>query len=199
MDLNIFTETERGKNWETPGSKLLLLSGRNATRVSSEHSWLSPVAADLAAKLIESRVAVAYQGCDRSSTLELTMSHLIFQLLERNPSLIRGASDFQEITSQLSQRSSGDAKINSLRAALLRIINLHDDPVYIILNRAELSKGSRAEHVETMLALVRDTTAELKVMMVQRSEFWDSHENEKEIHTYGLSPSQFQVVSLDQS
>ena len=199
MDLKRFLETEHGKDWGTPGSKLMLLHGRNASSVGTEHCWLSLVAAELAEKLFESGIPVAYEGCSRSSTLELTMSRLVYQLLERDPSLIRRADDFLEIASQLSQKDMGAGKIDTLRTALLRIINLHSNSqVYIILNRPELSEGSRAQCIETMLALVRDTTAQLKVMMVQRSEIWDANENEKEIYIHGISPDRFQRVSLDQ-
>ena len=199
MDLTRFLETEHGRDWGTPGSKLMLLHGRNASSVGTEHCWLSLVAVELAEKLVESGIPVAYEGCSRSSTLELTMSRLVYQLLERDPSLIRRADDFLEIASQLSQKNSGVDTIDTLRAALLRTINLHrNGQVYIILNRPELSEGSRAQCIETMLALVRDSTAELKVMVIQRSEIWDANENEREINAHGVSPSQFQRVSLDQ-
>ena len=199
MDLKKFMETQHGRDWGAPGSKLLLLHGRNAVSVSIEHCWLSLVAVELAEKLSESGVPIAYEGCSRSSTLELTMSHLLYQLLERDPTLVRRRDDFLEVASQLSRKDVGVDKIDTLRTALLRIINLYgSSPVYMVLNRPELSEGSRAECIETLLALVRDATVELRIMVIQRSEIWDASKNEKEIRTFDLGPSQFLRVSLDQ-
>lgn len=79
MDLRKFLDTEDGKNWEAPGSMLLLLFGRNEIGISTMgHSWLSPVAVELAETVFDFEHAVAYVGCIPSSTLQEGISHLIF-------------------------------------------------------------------------------------------------------------------------
>ncbi|RYP47915.1 hypothetical protein DL768_006111 [Monosporascus sp. mg162] len=202
MDARRFLETTDGQYWESPGPMLLLLFGRNEVSSNAPDSWLSLVADELAEGLLQSNNSVAYERCSQSSTLELTLSRLIFQFLERNPALIRPAQDFREIESLISRNGDNSEKVEALRKALLRIVNLHDGRVYIILNRPELCEAqleeSCAEYITTMLSLVKEATTELKIMMVLRSELWDFKKNEKGIDTRGLDSKLFRRVCLDQ-
>jgi hypothetical protein len=201
MDLEEFLKTENGKDWESPGSKVMVLFGRNEGSSSTHHSWLSPVAAELAEGLLNSDNPVAYEGCCSSNTLDITISRIIFQLLERNPALIRRAHDYREIESQISRKGNGDEKISTLRTALSRIINLHNSRVCIILNRPELSAGSLPRYITTMLSLMKDSTIELKILLVMRTEFWDFEKNEREIktgHGLDIDARMFRPVCMDQ-
>lgn len=199
MDLRKFLDTETGKDWEGTGSMLLLLFGRNETGIGTHHSWLSPVAVELAETLFDSGDPVAYEGCRKSSTLEVGISRLIYQLLERNPALIKRAIDFQEIESQLSQTGDEEEKLEALRLALLRIINLHDQRIYIILDRPDVCSGSCLQYITMMLSLVKDATKELKIMIVQRSEIWDAEKHKRDIDTRGFDLSKFRRICMNQN
>lgn len=195
MNLTKFLSTADGSRWEHTGSKLLFLHGRNAVSDGSDHSWLSPVAVDQAMSLLEANRPITYEGFAQESKLELAMSHIICQLLERDPSLIRRADDFKDVTSQLSRSSNSiDARLR----ALSRIVCLHDKPVCIVLNRPDLSEGSCAELIEMMLSLVKEAKAELRVLVVQRTELWDVERNLKEVKLNDIDPAAFQRVRMDQ-
>jgi hypothetical protein len=194
MDSKEFLKTTHGKDWEGPGSMVMFLSGRNELSSSTHHSWLSLVAAELAEDLLDSGKPVAYEGCSSSNTLDITISRIFFQLLERNPALIRRADDYRDIESQISQKGNGDKKLS----ALSRIIKLHSSRVCIILDRPELCNGSLSRFIETMLSLVKDSPTELKILVVVRSEFWDIKKNDCEIGTHGFDTNMFRPVCLDQ-
>ncbi|KAI1753929.1 hypothetical protein F4782DRAFT_528859 [Xylaria castorea] len=200
MDARRFLSTTDGQYWENPGRILLLLFGRNEISSSTTHSWLSLVAAELAEGHLQVNNSAAYERCNKSSTLELTLSRLIFQLLERNPALVRRAEDFREIDSQISRNGDHFKRVEALRMALLRIINLCDSRVYIILNRPELCESqpeeSCTEFITTMLSLVKEAKTELKIMIVVKSELWDVEKNRKGIN--GVDLEIFHEVRLDQ-
>ncbi|KAI0550591.1 hypothetical protein F4679DRAFT_583265 [Xylaria curta] len=200
MNAQRFMSTADGQYWKSPGSRLLLLSGRNEISSSSTNSWLSLVAVELAEKHFQVNDSIAYESCDRSSTLELTLSRLIFQLLERDPAVIRRAEDFREIDTQISQNGDQSERVEALRMALLRIINLYDGAVYIILNRPELCEAQEDEsckdYINTMLSLVKEAKTELKIMVVVRSELWNLEKNRKAIDDADLEI--FHEVRLDQ-
>ncbi|KAI1741361.1 hypothetical protein F4680DRAFT_75147 [Xylaria scruposa] len=202
MDAQRFMSTTEGQYWKDPGRMLLLLFGRNETSSSNTNSWLSLVAAELAEEHFQVNNSIAYETCDRSSTLELTLSRLIFQLLERNPAVIRRADDFREVDTQISRNGDRSERVEALRMALLRIINLYDGRVHIILNRPDLceaqseSDESCTEYINTMLSLVKETKTELKIMIVVRSEFWKLEKNRGGID--GADLEIFHEVRLDQ-
>lgn len=205
MNLADFLSSSVGQDWKSDGSMLVVLFGRNEASVSStiSHSWLSPIAVQLVESLLESHRIVAYDLCDESSTLIGVLSRLIFQLLEKNPAVLRRGKDFHNIQSQLSH--TGDDRIKALYTALSRIINLQKGNVFIVLNRPDLcelgKEESPDEYIEIMLSLVRDATIDLKIMLVQRSEIWDIEK--KSIHCTGketqkVDRKRFQAVRLDQ-
>ena len=173
MGLTNFRTTAIGQDWERGGSLLLVLFGSNEVGVSTvSHSWLSPVAVELVESLLDSNRTVAYELCTKSSTIVEVLSRLIYQLLERNPAVIRKRNDLHYIESQLSHE--GDDKVTALRMTLSRIINLQNDSVFIVLDRPDLcDEESPAGYIETMLPLVEDAKLDLKIMLVARSEFWD--------------------------
>ncbi|KAI8629480.1 hypothetical protein F5Y19DRAFT_464608 [Xylariaceae sp. FL1651] len=202
MDARRFLDTADGQCWESPGPMLLLLFGRNEISSSIPDCWLSLVATELAEGYFQSNHPVAYERCNKYSTLERTLSRLILQFLERNPALVRRQEDYREIESQISQDCDGPEKSEALRLALLRIINLHEGRVYIILNRPELCEAgleeSCTQYITTMLSLVKEATAELKIMVVLKSELWDFENNKKGVDTRRLDPKLFRPVRLDQ-
>jgi len=198
MGLADFLKTPAGRDWGSEGPLLLVLFGRNEVGVSTvSHSWLSPVAVDLVDNLLESNRTVAYENCTESSTLVGVISRLIFQLLEKSPAVIRRGNDLHDIESQLSL--GGQDRVIALRKALLRIINLQNDRVFIVLNRPDIcEEESPAEYIETMLSLLKDAKQGLKIMMVQRSEIWDAEKNRRGIDTQGIDQRIFQTVRFDQ-
>ncbi|KAI0110863.1 hypothetical protein GGR51DRAFT_510246 [Nemania sp. FL0031] len=200
MNAQHFLATTHGQYWERPGRILLLLFGRNEISSSTTHSWLSPVATELAERHLQSNNSAAYDRGDKYSTLEVTLSRLILQLLERNPTIIRRPEDYREIESQISQYGDHSERVAGLRMALLRIINRCSGRVYIILNRPELCEAqpeeSCTEYITTMLSLVKEATTELKIMIVVKSEFWDFEKNRRGID--GVELEIFREVRLDQ-
>ncbi|KAI1270665.1 hypothetical protein F5Y18DRAFT_434935 [Xylariaceae sp. FL1019] len=203
MDARDFLDTVDGEHWKGPGSMLMLLYGRNEKSSSNAFdSWLSLVAAELAQEYIESDMSAAYERCSKSSTLQATLSQLIYQFLEKAPSLIRQPTDYQRIDEQISRKGDQDETAEALRKALSHIINLHAGRVYIVLNRPDLCEHGPDEsclgYIKTMLSLVKEATVELKIMMVLKSEWWDYNSNRKGIDTRGLDPNLFRLVELDQ-
>jgi len=203
IDARCFAGTTDGKAWDSLGSMLLLLFGRNASSSSISESWLSLIPIELAEKYFQSKNSTTYyERCTPSSTLERTLSRLILQLLENNPGLIRKGHDLREIDQHISRNGEPAEKVAALRTALLRVINLHDNRVYIILNRPDQcdARGEESlnEWITTMLSLVKETTAELKIMIVLRSELWDFEQNKKGVDVRGLDPNLFRPVRLDQ-
>jgi hypothetical protein len=198
MGLSDFLTTAIGQDWESKGSLLLVLFGRNEVGVSTvSHSWLSPVAVDLIQSLLDSNCTIAYDICTESSTLVEVLSRLIFQLLEKCPAVVRRGSDLHDIESQLSRE--GDDKATALCRALSSIINLQNDRVFIILNRPDLcEQESPAEYVETMLSLVKEAKVDLKIMLVQRSEIPDVENNRNVKDMQRVSPKMFQTMRFDQ-
>ena len=145
--------------------------------------------------LLNENRRVAFDLCDDTSTLEGVLSRLIFQLLNQNPTVVREASNWNEI--ELSVSLQGDDKRKGLCAALLKIVNLQSDRVFIVLNRPDLSKEDSAyEYLEIMLELAEKTTAELKVMIVQRAEFWDF---ESDLRRMGTRRNILHAMRRDQS
>ena len=190
-----FLETPQGRNWSGANSMVLVLYGSNETGISVADSWLSPLAIDLTQNLLNDNRRVAFDLCDDSSTLEGVLSRLIFQLLDQNPVAVSKAANWNEIESSVSLQ--GDDKRKGLCAALLKIVNLQSDPVFIILNRPDLCKeDSPYEYLEIMLELAEKTTAELKVMIVQRAEFWDV---ESDLRRTGTRGSILHAMRRDQS
>ena len=198
MTFSKFLTTPYGQDWERDGSLLLVLLGRNESGLNTDHSWLSPVAVDLIQNLLGSSEPVAYDCCAKSRTLEEVMSRLICQLLQANPAVIRRPKDFQYIESQLTLKGDGSSRIVALRAALSRIIDRYERPVFIVLDRPELCGGSKAITVETLLSLLKDVKVELKIMMIQRGEFWDIEQRRNEIDIQGVDPNMLRIARMDQ-
>ncbi|KAI0969445.1 hypothetical protein F4678DRAFT_463703 [Xylaria arbuscula] len=203
MDARIFLDTPDGQHWKRPERALMLLFGRNEISSSSNHSWLSLVATELAEDHIEANDLIAYECVNGDGTLERTLSRLIFQFLKNYPAVIERAEDYREIESQIGRNREDcerDERIEGLGKALLRIIDRCNSRVYIILNRPELceaqSEESCTEYIATMLSLVRDTRAELKVMIVVRSEFWNFERNKDEFRRFDSDI--FHKVRMDQ-
>lgn len=203
MDAQAFLNTAEGQYWRRPGRVLMLLFGRNEISSSCYHSWLSLIATELAEEHFKAGDLIAYESLNRTSTLERSLSRLIIQLLERNPALVQRAEDYREIQSQIErvgEHCDRDEAVKGLRKALLRIIDSCESRVYIILNRPELCESqpeeSCTEYLTSMLSLVRDTQAELKVMVTVRSELWDFEKNENEFRCF--NQEMFRKLRMDQ-
>jgi len=189
--------TAVGQDWATKGSLLLVLFGCNEIGISTvSQSWLSPIAVDLIKDLLETSRTVAYEICTESSTLVGVLSRLIFQLLEKSPTVVRRGNDLRDIESQLSRE--GDDKVKALLTALSRIIGLQNERVFIVLDRPDLcEQGSQAEFIQAMLSLVKGAVSDLKIVLVQRSEIWDVEKNlGKDMQR--ASPKMFRTMRLDQ-
>ncbi|KAH7117901.1 hypothetical protein B0J11DRAFT_592407 [Dendryphion nanum] len=197
LGLSDFYNTPTGKCWEGNGSIVLVLFGCNASGNLSPDSWLSPVAADIVLNLLESGRCVAYifDDDDKPSTFENILARVIVQILEKNPSTVRAANDWGEIRNSI--ESEVEYKREGLRDALMKIINLQKESVYIILHRPEMSQDSPRDLIETMIFLAKSSQVELKVLIVQRSEFWDLDKNRSGLGKE-TKAELFQTLRLDQ-
>ncbi|KAK7751708.1 hypothetical protein SLS62_006369 [Diatrype stigma] len=173
-----------GLAWNGVGSMVLLLHGSNEVGIGPiSDSWLSPVAVDLTRGLLDEGRFEAFELCDESSILETVLSRLIFQLLEQNPAVVRKAADWYQIESAMSHQE--DNKLKGLCEALLKIIDVQEHHVFIILNRPELSKeDSPYDYLEIMLNLAKGTE-KLKVMLVERAELWDVESDRRRVSARG--------------
>ncbi len=200
LDLSTLAQHEHYMDWEKNGSSLLVLFGRNESGMQTiEDSWLSPVALELIESLLESNKWVAYCLCTQSSSHNGLLSALLYQLLETNPAVLRKGDDLQDIDRLLSQRGSKEDRVRALRQAVLRVIDLFDDTVYLVIDRPELcSNENPVDLINVLLHLVEESKTKLKVMAVLRSEWWDPRSREKEVDTRGLDPRKFQRLELDQ-
>jgi hypothetical protein len=129
------------------------------------------------------------------------LSSLILQILDKNPIVLRRGEDLKEIQSQLAYE--GPDRVKALSKALLTIVNLQNDQVFIVLDRPDLCElaqnplESPMEHIQTMLHLVEGAKSDLKIMAVQRSKIWDCETN-MEGGLGKTSPKWFKMVRLDQ-
>jgi hypothetical protein len=64
------------------------------------------------------------------------LSRLILQILDKNPTVLRRGEDLKEIQSQLAYE--GPDRVKALSKALLRIINLQNDRLFIVLDQPDL-------------------------------------------------------------
>ncbi|KAH7398261.1 hypothetical protein BKA66DRAFT_605371 [Pyrenochaeta sp. MPI-SDFR-AT-0127] len=188
---------EVGRGWQEHGSCVFMLSGRNESGVSSTESWLSPVTVDLTLGLLEENRKVAFEMCEATSALEVVLSRLIFQLLEKNPAVVRKAEDWYPIQSLISQK--GDEREVALPEALLKVIDLQKEPVFIVLNRPETcDMSSVKDFALIMLHLVERAVQPLKVLIVHRAELWDWEENKRGILGQRRDPEKCRVLRIDQ-
>jgi hypothetical protein len=166
-----------GRCWHEPGSFVFMLSGRNEAGYSMENeSWLSPVAVKLVQSALEIRRMIKFELCAESSTLALSLSYLVFQLLEHNPEVVRRTEDWYNSESLIERFDSGD--VMPLSEALLKIVDLQKEPVCIVLGRLDLTEeDSMKTYASTLLQLVERTKDDLKVLFVYQTELWDLEKN----------------------
>ncbi|CAI6336221.1 unnamed protein product [Periconia digitata] len=224
MTLERLYQVPEYKAWRAPESSMLLLFGRNEqSREATRHSWLSPVLMEVAeslltseettepgrntqsATVIDSRNNIAFEDCNERSTLDGGLSRLIFQLLQRNPKLLRLAHDFDYVESHIAKSqncSDGnhEVRVESLRDALLRIVNIHHRTVHLIVNRPDQCNGeeeSCSEYLSVLAWLVQRATVELKILVVVKGEQWDYNRRKKELDV-PADVEKFHVVEINQ-
>ncbi|KNG46999.1 paxneb protein superfamily [Stemphylium lycopersici] len=191
-----FLAHEVGHGWQENRSHLVVLSGRNETGVSSPMSWLSPMVVDLALSLLSEGQRVLFAKCDESSTLETVLSRLVFQLLEQNPAAVRKVEEWYKIQKLISRRD--EDRTDAISEALQRVVGLQQNPVFVILDRPELSDDSTSSFAATMLRLVEQTDGVLKVLMVHRAELWDWEANKRAVLGRGTDAESCRALRLDQ-
>jgi hypothetical protein len=137
----------------------------------------------------------------RIRDLEQVLSRLVLQILDKNPTVPRRGEDLKEIQSQLAYE--GPDRVKALSKTLLTIINLHNDRLFIVLDRPDLCElaqnpqESRMEYIQTILHLVEGAKSDLKMIVVQRSEIWGCETN-MEGRLGKTSPKWFKMMRLDQ-
>ncbi|KAF2198747.1 hypothetical protein GQ43DRAFT_421781 [Delitschia confertaspora ATCC 74209] len=199
-----FLEKSVGKRWKAPGSVVVVLSGMNEGGISTvAESWLSPVAVDLAQELLDQDRLVAFEMCDQESTPQSFLARIIYQLLEKNPAVVRNPKDWYKVTSSLSaDQIDEEERDGRLQAALLHIVNLQTEPVFIILNRPDLSSSdSPKPFIKAMEDLAVKAKTEVKVLIIIRTEIWDVEENTPRRAAKGKSEGKetvLKMIRLDQ-
>jgi hypothetical protein len=194
MTVTTFFDDKTGRCWQETTSCLLILGGCNETGVRMKlQSWLSPMAVDLIQHALENKLMVAFDICDKTSTVKVTLSRLILQLLERNPGVIRKKDDWYRIEERLHGTNE------DLVEALLRLVDLQLKPVTIVIDRPDWSEeDSVSGYVSALLSVVERTKGDFKVLIVHRADLWDLEENKAEIVRRGLKPGCFLALRIDQ-
>ncbi|CAN9228072.1 unnamed protein product [Alternaria alternata] len=119
------------------------------------------------------------------------------ELLEQNPKVVRKVEEWYKIKKLISRRGSG--RVEALSEALLGIIGLQEQPVFVVIDRPELSEADPAsEFAETILRMVEQTDGVLKALIIHRAEFWDWEQNKSLILRKGTPASACQALRLDQ-
>jgi hypothetical protein len=198
LTMSDFLAHDVGCYWQKDGACLFMLSGRNERGVSLiRESWLSPAAVDLTLRLLSENRQVAFEVCDETSTLGSVLSRLIFQLLEKNPSVVRRVEEWYKIQSLLARHDTG--RDEALTEALLEVIRLQKEPVFIILDRPELSEDhSVKDYASAMLDVLENLENDLKVLVIHRADLWDWEENKKGVLRKGMGPEICRAIRLDQ-
>ncbi|CAN9156713.1 unnamed protein product [Alternaria alternata] len=122
---------------------------------------------------------------------------VLASLLEQNPKVVRKVEEWYKIKKLISRRGSG--RVEALSEALLGIIGLQEQPVFVVIDRPELSEADPAsEFAETILRMVEQTDGVLKALIIHRAEFWDWEQNKSLILRKGTPASACQALRLDQ-
>jgi hypothetical protein len=172
-----FLASAAGVFWQSTDSALIVLYGLNEHGIGTvNESWLSPVTIDIAQELHTRQSLVAVVKCNKDSTVETILSQIIVQLLELNPAVLRDGKDWYRISNSLAANPM--VAENGLRTALLTILDLQEDLVYIILDRPELSEEDDPKSViEALVYLAEKVKSRMKVLVTTRAEFWDFEDN----------------------
>lgn len=196
---NLMAE-KKARAWQESSSRLLMLSGCNEEGVGEVAlSWLSPVAVDIVLDRLFPPRPVAFEICNRSSTLQNVLARLIFQLLEKNPAVVRKGQDWYDIQSHIAWDGDSEEKTEHLSEALLKIIDLQTEEVYVVIDRPELSEDdSVRDFASGMLHLVERTRNVLKVLIVHRAELWNWEENKRSVIRKGMRDDICQALRMDQ-
>jgi len=82
---------------------------------------------------------------------------------------------------------------------LIRVINLSDDPVWIVINRSELCRDvSAVAFINILLSVVKDSDRCVRILVVQRSEWWDVERYERKVDVRGIKSDMFLRLRKDQ-
>ncbi|KAH6881928.1 hypothetical protein BKA58DRAFT_433709 [Alternaria rosae] len=196
---DLMTES-KARFWQESTSCLLMLSGCNEEGVGEVAlSWLSPVAVDIVLDRLSQSRPVAFEICTRSSTWENVLARLIFQLLEKNPAVVRKGQDWYEIQSHIAWDGDSEGKTKHLSEALRKIVDLQTEEVYIVIDRPELSEDdSVRDFASGMLHLIEQTRNVLRAMIIHRAELWNWEENKRSVLGKGMRGDICQALRIDQ-
>jgi hypothetical protein len=93
----------------------------------------------------------------------------------------------------------GHERVEALYEALLKVVELQEQSVFIIIDRPERSEAdSASEFAETMLRMVEQTGVVLTALIVHRAEFWDWEANKSSVLRRGMPTALCQAYRLDQ-
>lgn len=173
-------QSEQFQLWLKVSASLLVLHGRNHESMAGEQeSWLSPVALEFISKWREQGHLVAHHLCKGESTLKGTLSSLLAQLLEQTPAVLKGGKDLDFIKSELSRDTA-----EGIWQPIGRVVEVRRSPVFLVIDRPErCGKESRGGFISVLLDMVRTIGENLKILVVQRSEFWNIEKCIDEVRT----------------
>ncbi|RYP28501.1 hypothetical protein DL767_007180 [Monosporascus sp. MG133] len=187
MTLQDLKQTKEYQTWERAKSSLLVLQGRNGIGLEQklQHSWLSPCALDLIDYLRSSDNSniVAYPKCGPQIPLEDVLKDIISEVVDLDRQTLRRGSDLQNIFLQLDDRGhagsedGGYRPIEGAAKALLTVTNRCRSPVHIVIDRPETCQREDRGHmwlfIKELLRMVKETTNQLRIVVVIRSDLWD--------------------------
>lgn len=193
MTMEDLLADEGGRCWQDKRPCFVLLEGCNEIAASLRtQSWLSPLAVDLIRSTQTKNRSIAFEICDRTSTVRL-----IFQLLERIPSVVRKDRDWNKVQSLLSR--AGDECHDGLSEALQNIINLQKEPTVLVLDRPDLSEmDSMAAYTLALLRVVERANVDVKLLITHRADVWDYEKEKAAIVRCMSKPEVFHALRFDQ-
>ena len=189
-----------GKCWNQDETVVLVLSGSNEDGIAGPlvgESWLSPVAVDITQNLLASKRIIAFEICNELSNPEGTIARLIYQLLDLVPEVVREAKNRKELEKRITGR--GEDRLEQLEAALLKVIDLVNQPVFIILDRPDRNEAFNAStYIRAMLNVAKATRGRMKVLIVVQAQNWNFDEDRYDTIPKGLDPKLLQTMLLEQ-
>ena len=150
---------------ESKTSSLILIRGVSNR---SDACWLSPVVFNLLADLRAADRSVVFHCCQNKVDMETdialskVLSHLVYQVLSQNPSLIRDQDEFKNIYTKVNNPARNFKELQAILKALLRKL---PEP-YILLDRVDRIKGQAYDWMKTFADIVKESKNRIKILMV---------------------------------
>ncbi|OQU97551.1 hypothetical protein CLAIMM_03470 [Cladophialophora immunda] len=180
---DVLNNEESYRVWlESDRSCLLLLGGASLMEGRaniSTCSWLSPAAIYVAEDQLSENRHVAFHCCHPQILSEKCGVHeailsLICQIVGWKPDILRQNSSFLSLARTISWKDAGDDVVNAMFKMLSDLLTelRSEEPVYIILDRADQCDYRPFQLVQKLMEVIRKARSIVKMMVVMDSAHW---------------------------